>query len=103
MALRADSKVAEHEFFDVARSPTLWRVNRLKLNSPCTAGKTYSARDLNQLSVCLLAVFLVTTTVGEAYLVRTIGRRSESQGAAPRYTHTHTHAESGRRHLHGVE
>ncbi len=56
----------------------------LKLNSPYTAGKSCSARDLNQLSVCLLVVCLVTTTVGEAYLVRTIGRRSESQFTRPK-------------------
>jgi hypothetical protein len=43
------------------------------VNSLCTAGKSCSARDLNQLSVCLLVVCLMTTTVGEAYLVRTIG------------------------------
>jgi hypothetical protein len=48
-------------------SPTPWRANRLKLNSPCTAGKSCSVPDLNQLSGCLLAVCLVTTTVGEAY------------------------------------
>src|ERR1035441_7298782 len=47
----------------------------MALNSPCTAGKSGSARDLNQLSVCLLVVCSVTTTVGEAYLVGTIGRR----------------------------
>src|SRR5664280_2284603 len=62
-------------------SATPCLATRLKLNSPCTAGKSCSARDLNQLSVCLLVVCLVTTTVGEAYLVRTIGRRSESQPA----------------------
>ena len=56
----------------------------LKLNSPCTAGKSCSARDLNQLSGCLLVVCSVTTTVGEAYLVRTIGRRSESQSTRPK-------------------
>jgi hypothetical protein len=58
---------------------TCRRANRLKLNSPCTAGKSCSARDLNQLSACLLVVCSVTTTVGEAYLVRTIGRPSVSQ------------------------
>lgn len=41
-------------------------------------------RDLNQLSVYLLVVCLMTTTVGEAYLVRTIGRRSESQSTRPK-------------------
>ena len=56
----------------------------MALNSPCTAGKSCSARDLNQLRVCLLVVCLMTTTVGEAYLVRTIGRRSESQSTRPK-------------------
>jgi transposase len=55
-----------------------------KLNSLCTAGKSCSARDLYQLSVCLLVVCLTTTTVGEAYLVGTIGRRSESQSTRPK-------------------
>jgi len=45
----------------------------LPAHSPCTAGKSCSARDLNQLSVCLPVGCFMTTTVGEAYLVRTIG------------------------------
>ena len=64
--------------------PTSCRANRLKFNSPCTAGKSYSAPDLNQLSVCLLGARLVTTTVGEAYWC------ARSGDAVPRHPVTHT-------------